>query len=107
MPSEFENLGNVVLEGLVRGIPCIATTGSPWRELETHHCGWWVPYTQNDITQAVYEALNVSQMELNAMGENGRLLMENKYSVTRIGEQMKSLYEWVLGTNNKPKFVYE
>ena len=67
--------------------------------------------TERDVSlvsgKAVYEALNVSQMELNAMGENGRLLMENKYSVTRIGEQMKSLYEWVLGTNNKPKFVYE
>ena len=27
MPSEFENQGNAVLEGLIRGIPCIATKG--------------------------------------------------------------------------------
>jgi glycosyltransferase involved in cell wall biosynthesis len=44
MPSEFENLGNVILEGLVRGIPCIATTGAPWENLRTHKCGWWVEY---------------------------------------------------------------
>ena len=36
MPSEFENMGNVILEGLTRRIPCIATKGSPWQELELY-----------------------------------------------------------------------
>ena len=60
MPSEFENLGNVILEGLVRGIPCIATQGAPWKELETHRCGWWVSYNQTAITEAVRAALHTS-----------------------------------------------
>lgn len=107
MPSEFENLGNVVLEGLVRGIPCIATTGSPWEELETHDCGWWVPYTQEDITNAVRSAILAPQTRLNEMGTNGRKLVEENYSVQTIGEKMKSLYEWILGENEKPEFVYE
>ena len=49
MPSEFENLGNVILEGLVRRIPCIATTGSPWKELNECECGWWVEYSQERV----------------------------------------------------------
>jgi len=53
MPSEFENLGNVILEGLVRKIPCIATTGSPWEELKSYQCGWWVTYNQDSITEAI------------------------------------------------------
>lgn len=106
MPSEFENLGNVVLEGLVRGIPCIATTGSPWEELQTHHCGWWVPYTQDDITSAVRSAINATDGELQTMGQNGRRLMEEHYSVESIAIKMKSLYEWILGCGSKPDFVY-
>ena len=107
MPSEFENLGNVVLEGLVRGIPCIATTGSPWEELNIHHCGWWVPYSQKDITNAVRCALNAPQDMLDVMGKNGRLLMEKNYSVSIIGSKMKHLYKWIFGEANKPDFVYE
>ena len=107
MPSEFENLGNVVLEGLVRSIPCIATTGSPWKELKTYNCGWWVPYSQKDITNAVRCALNAPQDMLDVMGKNGRLLMEKNYSVSIIGSKMKHLYKWILGEANKPDFVYE
>lgn len=106
MPSEFENLGNVVLEGLVRGIPCIATTGSPWKELQTYHCGWWIPYTQKDITYAVRCALNATDDELKLLGANGRRLMETNYSVEKIGEKMKALYGWILGLSDKPDFVY-
>lgn len=106
MPSEFENLGNVVLEGLVRRIPCIATMGSPWEELNTYHCGWWVHYTQHDITNAVKDALNATDKELLTMGQNGRRLMEEKYSIEAIAEKMKDLYEWILGNSDKPDFVY-
>ena len=106
MPSEFENFGMVVLEGMVRRIPCIATTGSPWEELQTHHCGWWVPYTQEDITNAVRSAINATDDELKTMGLNGRQLMEERYSVESIAEKMKSLYEWILGCGRKPDFVY-
>ncbi len=105
MPSEFENLGNVVLEGLVRGIPCIATTGSPWKELSTHHCGWWVPYTHEDITSAVRSALKVTDEDLKILGANGRKLMEQNYSVEKIGEKMFSLYSWIIGKGYKPDFV--
>ena len=53
-PSDFENLGMVILEGLVRGIPCIATTGSPWENLIKHQCGWWVPASRRMKVQALH-----------------------------------------------------
>lgn len=107
MPSEFENLGNVVLEGLVRGIPCIATTGSPWEELNSQRCGWWVPYTQQDINNAVKNAINTTDEELAVLGKNGRKLMEENYSVETIAGKMKALYEWILEKGDTPNFVYE
>lgn len=107
MPSEFENLGNVVLEGLVRRIPCIATTGSPWSELNTNHCGWQVEYNQDAITQAVMQALTTDKKELCDMGERGRQLMENKYSVDAVAKCFDELYTWITTGKEKPEFVYK
>ena len=107
MPSEFENLGNVILEGLVRHIPCIATTGSPWQELNDCECGWWVEYSQKAITKAVEKALKAHSAQLTQMGGNGRKLMETRYSVEAVAERFEFLYKWILGKSNKPDFVYE
>ena len=39
------------------------------------------------------------------MGRNGRRLVEECYSVEAIAQQMKALYEWILGRGDKPDFV--
>jgi glycosyltransferase involved in cell wall biosynthesis len=106
MPSEFENFGNVIVEGLVRGIPCIATTGAPWKDLEDYQCGWWVEYNQTAITKAVQSALETSVDELYAMGVRGKKLMKDKYSIEAVAKQMKEVYEWLLGNHEKPDFVH-
>lgn len=107
MPSEFENFGNVIVEGLVRGIPCIATTGAPWKDLVDFKCGWWVKYNQEAITDAVKAALCTSVEELDAMGERGKQLMKDKYSIEAVAKQMKAVYEWILTLKNKPSFIYK
>lgn len=106
MPSEFENFGNVILEGLIRQIPCIATTGSPWKELESWHCGWWVDYTPEGIRNGIEKALLTSSEELQRMGQNGRELSEQNYAVEAVAQKMKQLYEWILEKGEKPEFVY-
>ena len=106
MPSEFENFGNVIVEGLVRGIPCIATTGSPWKDLTDHKCGWWVSYSQDAINQAVRSAIETPVEELFAMGERGKKLMKEKYSIEAVSLQMKRLYEWITVGADNPDFVH-
>lgn len=108
MPSEFENLGNVILEGLVRRIPCIATKGAPWEELNTHHCGWWVDYSQEALNKTVLSAYSTSAQELLVMGDNGRKLMERNYSIDAVAAKMESLYEWIIAGSRvdaAPSFV--
>lgn len=106
MPSEFENFGIVMTEALSRGIPGIATKGSPWEELNTHQCGWWIDYSQEAITEAIRKAIQTPIEELSSMGQRGRQLMIEKYSVEAIGRDFKKLYEWILGKQEKPEFVY-
>ena len=108
MPSEFENWGNVILEGLIRYIPCIATKGAPWEELETHRCGWWVDYSQDAITNAVEAALHTPEDQLSEMGRRGYQLVENNYSIEAIARKMLSLYRWVVKQGDKDSsFIFE
>ena len=106
LPSDFENFGNVILEGLLRGIPCIATKGSPWKELEEYKCGWWIDPSQNAITQVLKDAIVLSKEELESMGKRGRSLVEEKYGIPVVASQMKTLYSWILGQENPPEFVH-
>lgn len=105
MPSSFENLGNVILEALVRGIPCIATTGAPWKDLKDNNCGWWVEYDQTAIEQAILKASSLDEEQLQTMGKNGKRLIEEKYSVKSVAIKMKQLYGWILSQNDKPYYV--
>lgn len=107
MPSEFENFGNVIIEGLARNIPCIATKGSPWKDLQDYKCGWWIDYSQTAITQAVKTAIGTPVEDLHEMGINGRKLVESKYSIGSVANQFKQLYEWILGLENQPSFVHK
>lgn len=106
MPSEFENFGNVILEALLRGVPCIATWGSPWKDLENYQCGYWIPYAQEAITGAVRKLLALSPSELREMGENGKRLVRSKYSIETVALKMKQLYAWVCGLGERPEYVY-
>lgn len=107
VPSDFENFGNIVSEALVRGVPVIASKGTPWKELDSYNCGWWINNDQDTITRTILDAYNVGKDMRSKMGMNGKLLMRDNYSVDVLGAKMKLLYEWVLGQASKPDFVYE
>lgn len=104
-PSDFENLGNVILEGLVHRIPCIATTGSPWKELRTYRCGWWIEPTQEAVTNAIRDALRMPRELLAQMGYNGFKLVSKQYNVDAIAQKTKAMYEWITGQIEKPAFI--
>ncbi|WP_293716395.1 glycosyltransferase [uncultured Parabacteroides sp.] len=107
VPSDFENFGMIVPEALLQEIPVIASTASPWQDLETYRCGWWVNNDVDSLTIAVRKALSLDEEELLAMGKRGRQLVLDKYSVDVVSRQMKQLYDWIVGQADKPEFVYE
>lgn len=106
VPSDFENFGNIVTEALVKGIPVIASKGTPWEELNTHRCGWWVENDVDTLVATLQEALNTSEAERIAMGERGKQLIRENYSVEMVAGKMKRLYEWILYGGERPEFVY-
>ena len=105
VPSDFENFGNIVTEALVRGIPVISSTGTPWLSLTDNHCGWCVPNDQTSINNTLIEAYSLGHEDLRQMGLNGKEWMRRDFSVETLGAKMLHLYSWLLGKGEKPDFV--
>lgn len=93
LPSHTENFGIVIAEALASGTPVITTTGTPWEELNTEHCGWWIDQSVENIAQAIRQFLTLNDSELEIMGRNGRSLIERKYSSQAIAKQFMEMYE--------------
>ncbi len=105
LPSYSENFGIVVAEALGYGVPVLTTTGCPWKELQTHNCGWWVDPTPVGIESGLASALAQRGEELREMGLKGRKLVEDHYQWPGIAERMLEFYEWVLNGGKQPDFV--
>lgn len=106
LPSKSECFGMVVPEALAKGIPVIATEGTPWSELNDYRCGWWIKNDTSSLCDALVTAYSTSEKDYNEMSENGIKVVTGKYTIEECAKKMKSLYEYILGiNNNKPDFI--
>ena len=96
LPTYSENFGIVVGEALACGTTVITTKGTPWEELNTEHCGWWTEIGAEATKEALLNFLTLSEDELKVMGNNGRKLVENKYSTKKIAIDMYNLYKKII-----------
>ena len=99
LPSFSENFGSVVIEALAQGVPVITTKGTPWGELETERCGWWIDVGVEPLAAVLRAAMALSDDDRAAMGARGRALVAAKYQWPAIGRQMLAAYESILGSN--------
>ena len=107
LPTFSENFGIVVAEALGAGVPVITTTGAPWRDLETHECGWWIEIGVEPLAAALAEATALPDETRRAMGERGRILIETGYSWSRAADEMAAVYRWLLGEAPRPSCVVD
>lgn len=96
LPTYSENFGIVVAEALAVGIPVITTTGTPWQELETQKCGWWINLNVSNLVKVLTEAINVPPEELKKMGSRGIKLITEKYDIKTVAQQMKQIYQDII-----------
>ena len=107
VPSDFENFGMIVTEALSVGTPVIASLGTPWQELNSEHCGFWVKNDIKTFAEIINKVLSLSDEEILRMGENGKQLVKDKYQDKQVAKMMRQLYEWILNEWDRPEFVYK
>jgi glycosyltransferase involved in cell wall biosynthesis len=93
LPSHSENFGIVIPEALSVGVPCIATTGTPWQALPQRDMGWCVEPTVAAITSALKAATSLSPDTLAAMGCRGVAHVRDTFSWPSITRKTASLYD--------------
>jgi len=90
VPSYTENFGVVVAEALVRGVPVIASTGTPWRRLEEMGCGFWVHNDPESVAKAIER---MSRLSLRELGRRGREWAKQEFRCDMKAQDMIECYE--------------
>jgi len=93
VPSFTENFAIVVAEALAHGVAVIASTGTPWKEVEQVGCGLWV---NNDPASLADSIAKMSSMPLAEMGSRGRHWMAAEFSWEKCASEMMQLYKTLL-----------
>lgn len=93
LPTHSENFGLAIAESLASGTPVITTVGTPWNDLNDSNSGAWIEIGTQPLVETLRRFLALSDEELEAMGRNGRKLIEEKYSANVMAEEMMEVYK--------------
>jgi len=96
LPTHSENFGIVVAESLAVGVPVVTTTGTPWQDLESYNCGWWIDLSVENLKATLLKIFDAPEDVLATMGDNGKKLVKEKYDMQTIGKNMVELYNTIL-----------
>jgi glycosyltransferase involved in cell wall biosynthesis len=107
LPSYSEASPMAILEALGAGVPVLATNASSWQEIVTLGCGWLTDISEIGIRKALNEAINTPREVLREMGQRGKALVAQKYTMNIIAEKVIYLYNWLLKREEKPSFLID
>ncbi|MCR4031244.1 MULTISPECIES: glycosyltransferase [Flavobacterium] len=96
LPTHSENFGIVIAEALASGVPVITTKGTPWEDLETHKCGWWIDLSVSNLEKTIKDALETPTPVLEQMGWQGRKLVKEKYEIKTVTNHIVDFYKKII-----------
>ena len=105
LPSLSEGLPMAVLEAWAHAKPVLMTPECNLPEGFAAGAALQVGTTPEQIAAGLKQLAEMSDDDRRAMGACGRTLVATKFSWPQIGEQMRSVYDWMLGSGPTPQTV--
>jgi poly(glycerol-phosphate) alpha-glucosyltransferase len=105
LPSLSEGLPMTVLEAWAHAKPVLMTPECNLAEGFVADAAIQIGTTPEQIAAGLKQLIEMNDDDRRAMGHRGRTLVATKFSWPHIGEEMRSVFEWVLGGGPTPQGV--
>jgi glycosyltransferase involved in cell wall biosynthesis len=96
LPSHSENFGLVVVEALARGVPVIASDGTPWECLggdeEIGRCGWHCRQSLDGLAEALQLAMKCDGTEYLSLCQNAVELARRRFTWRASAKKLVDFY---------------
>ena len=104
LPSATEGLSNALLEALAVGLPAIATrVGGAPDVIDHGQSGWLIPPDQPESLQEAVLTLLADDAQRTQLGQNGRQVIEKRYSLRATAASLNQLYQKLLRPQTTPE----
>ncbi len=105
LPSFSEGLPMAVLEAWAYSKPVLMTPECNLPEGFAADAAIRIEPNTESIVKGLEQLFRTSSSDLRSLGTNGRQLVAERFAWPKIAQEMKSVYEWVLGGGTKPECV--
>lgn len=105
LPSFSEGLPMSVLEAWAYRLPVLMTDHCNIPEGFAADAAWRIGTDVEDIAEGMRLFLQSPISDLQSLGRNGRALVEHQFTWPMVAAQMKEVYEWVLGSGERPSSI--
>lgn len=105
LPSVSEGLPMVVLEAWAWAKPVLITPACNLPEGFSANAAIRVEPNPGSLSAGLSQLFALSSTDLESLGRRGRALVQQRFAWPRLAADMASVYEWVLGSAEKPACI--